>query len=88
VLRITRIDPIEDPETVKVEGRVAGPWVEELSRIAERALAESPRVVVDLSGVTFVDREGIELLRNLRARCAGLHGSSSYVAALLNGGRP
>jgi anti-anti-sigma regulatory factor len=86
VLRITRINATGDPETVKLEGRVAGPWVDELSRVVGRSLAESRRVVLDLSGVTFVDRDGIAVLRSLRARRAKLHGSSTFVAALLNGG--
>lgn len=85
-MRITRIDAAGDPETVKLEGRVAGPWVDELSRVAARSLAESTRVVLDLSGVTFVDHEGIELLRALRGQRAELKGSSTFIAALLNGG--
>jgi anti-anti-sigma regulatory factor len=86
VLRITRINAKGDPETVKLEGRVTGPWVEELSRTVDTSLAESPRVVLDLSGVTFVDEGGVRLLRTLRERRAELLGGSSFVSSLLNGG--
>jgi anti-anti-sigma regulatory factor len=51
--------------TLKLEGRITGPWVDELEHtwndIRETGL-ERP-VVVDLSEVSFVDSEGQELLR-------------------------
>ena len=63
MLRITQRDGC-----LVVEGRVAGPWVEELSRAAEELLsgADAPRL--DLSAVSYVDQAGAELLRALDRR--------------------
>jgi len=50
--------------TLKLEGRLAGPWVGELER-SWRAAKDDSRdkpVTVDLCEVTFVDAEGRKLL--------------------------
>jgi len=50
--------------TLKLEGRLAGPWVGELER-SWRAVKDDSRdkpVMVDLCEVTFVDAEGRKLL--------------------------
>ena len=57
----------EQPEatTLKLTGRVAGPWLRELSEVWQRLLPSLPRraLVVDLQDVTFADAEGARLLR-------------------------
>jgi anti-anti-sigma regulatory factor len=51
--------------TIRATGRLSGPWVAELRRsLASRDHGAS--VVLDLTDVSFVDRDGIELLRALR----------------------
>jgi len=60
-----------------IEGRVIGPWVVELERACERALAgTAAELTVDLSEVAFVDPDGLELLcglgrRGVRLDCSG-----------------
>ena len=50
-------------ECLVVEGRVAGPWVEELQRaLADDATAQA----IDVSGVGYVDAAGARLLRAAR----------------------
>lgn len=71
---------------LKVEGRIAGEWVQELAREVGRALAAAPTVVLDMSGVTYVDQAGVDLLRTLRERGAELTECSRFVRVLLNGG--
>lgn len=60
--------------TLTLEGRLAGPWVEELDR-CWRAVAKSERgrAVVDLTGVTFIDCEGKALLARMWQQGAKLH---------------
>jgi anti-anti-sigma regulatory factor len=63
MLKIT-IDNTMNAATLKLEGRLAGPWVGELER-SWRALKDDSRdkpVTVDLCEVTFVDAEGRKLL--------------------------
>jgi len=63
MLRITRQD-----ECLVVEGRVAGAWVQELSRAAEELIERAPAPRLDLSGVSYVDGDGARMLRRLEGR--------------------
>jgi len=63
MLKIT-IDNTVNAASLKLEGRLAGPWVEELER-TWRAIKDDSRdkpLTVDLCEVTFVDAKGRELL--------------------------
>ena len=62
MLRIT-ISKSQNATTLRVEGRLAGPWVDELER-AWRAAADpgAGPIWVDLSDVTFVGEDGKRLL--------------------------
>jgi hypothetical protein len=90
-----RISPVEStgPRVVlRVEGRVIGPWVDELRRSCETALGHTgARLTLDLRGVTFLDPDGIALVRGLLARDPGdvsVTNGSPFVSAQLRGSRP
>jgi hypothetical protein len=66
MLRITIREGAKGP-TIRLEGRIVGPWVEEFSR-AWHLLAPSlgSRVLhLDLRDVAFVDAKGTQLLREI-----------------------
>lgn len=90
MLRITTVEPeIEGrPVTLKLEGRLVGPWVDELRDVARDALSASRRLDLDLSGVRFVDAAGVELLRELHGEQAALRGAAGYVEELLRESLP
>jgi anti-anti-sigma regulatory factor len=50
-----------------IEGRLTGKWARELERCWRQATAipSSPRILVELRDVRFVDEEGRELLRQM-----------------------
>jgi anti-anti-sigma regulatory factor len=63
-LRIT-VEESEATMTVKLEGRVAGPYTAELDRIWELAspTLASRRLILDLRETTYADAGGIRALR-------------------------
>jgi hypothetical protein len=66
MLRIT-IHETAKGQTIQLEGKIAGPWVEEFNR-TWHSLAPSlgSRVLhLDLRGVAFVDANGRQLLREI-----------------------
>ena len=66
MLKITFKDTPECTR-IKLEGKLSGPWVEELERTwTEHSSRASENVIIDLSGVTFIDPGG----KNLLARMA------------------
>lgn len=69
--------------TLHLEGHLVGPWVGELQLSCDQALRESKRLTLDLTAVSLVDRDGINLLRKL-ARCeVALTNCSAFVALQL-----
>ena len=57
----------DDATRITLEGRLAGPWIGELERCwreSERTAA-GRRLIVDLTGVTFVEQEGKALLSQM-----------------------
>ena len=57
----------ENATRITLEGRLAGPWIEELERCWREAeqSAGGRRLVVDLTGVTFVEQEGKAVLTRM-----------------------
>lgn len=59
-------DAATESVSFMLEGRLAGPWVEELGMCWRQIAANSQsRAVVDLTGVTFVDADGKALLTRM-----------------------
>jgi len=77
MLRISRAN-----ECLVVEGRVAGPYVEELARAFGDDTAMK---AIDVSGVGYVDAAGARLLRRLVKQGITVRGSSAFVAETLKG---
>ena len=84
MLKIVCHESADKSITLKLEGRVIGPWVEEVKRLSENILGSGGTLTFDLSEVSFVDREGIDLFRKLRDRRAMFLSSSVFVAEQLN----
>jgi hypothetical protein len=66
MLRIT-VEGSEQTETIKLEGKIVGPWVEELSR-TWHVLAPSlgrKQLKLDMRSVAFVNDKGRRLLREI-----------------------
>jgi anti-anti-sigma regulatory factor len=78
MLRITVARKAELP-TLKLEGELSGPWVNELEHTWSEVLKESgPRrpVTVDLSDVTFISAAGQQLLKSMLREGANLQSRS------------
>lgn len=86
MLRITADNTVDGVAILKLEGRIAGPWVGELRRVAALSLAESGALRLDLSAVRFVDPDGAELLHELTRGPVEISSQSQFVDELLHGG--
>jgi anti-anti-sigma regulatory factor len=66
MLRIT-IHQTERGQTIQLEGKIVGPWVEEFDRTWHSLATSlgSKELLIDLRGVAFVDGKGRELLREI-----------------------
>jgi anti-anti-sigma regulatory factor len=83
VLRIT-IEEAAGETTVALDGRLAGPWVDELARSLESLTADGGGSIrVRLDGVTFIDDAGRALLRTVHSRGASLSGAGCMTRAIV-----
>jgi ABC-type transporter Mla MlaB component len=82
MLRISEMPRSSDRSTLLLEGRLRGPWVEELRR-SVAALGPVARVILDLQGLEFADAEGVALLRALRAEGAEIASASTFMTSLM-----
>src|SRR3989442_13754345 len=79
MLKIVLIENGRDAYTLRLEGLVVGPWVEELGKACEQAFTNSGRLTLHLTRVSFVDRDGVDLFRRLRSRHVVLSNCSRFV---------
>jgi outer membrane protein TolC len=85
MLRITTSD-VDEKVTLKLEGKLSGPWVEEFERCWHMSTDnyKNKGLVVDLSGVTFVDPAGKKLLCSISGSGAQLVGSGLMPKSLID----
>lgn len=79
MLRISVVSDSGQAVELQLEGNLAGPWVEELRRLADEALSQKKAVSLDLEGVRFVDTQGVALLREFSRRRISQANCSQFV---------
>lgn len=85
MLKITEQRVVEvDSLTLVLEGRLAGPWVEELSASWHQISPEQQcGATIDLAGVTFIDVRGKALLARLWRQGAELRASGCLTRCIV-----
>jgi hypothetical protein len=85
MLRISRVAAPNGAVTLRLEGQVRGPWVEELRRLCEQCLTTGSGLSLDLTDVSFIDLDGVALCHCLRDRQVEFLHCSPFVAEQLKG---
>ncbi len=84
MLRIAQVDkPSDSMLTLKLEGKLLGPWVDELRRVCEELRVPPSNLCLNLRGVTFVDAAGFSLLVDLVRRGTTVSECTGFVEELL-----
>lgn len=86
MLRITfntTFDHSNPAVTLRLEGQIVGCWVKEVELACARARADGSPIMLDLAGVSFIENDGLEMLRGLQG--VRLVNPSPFVAELLKG---
>jgi anti-anti-sigma regulatory factor len=68
MLKITRVATSNQEITLQLDGRVAGQWIELLRESAESVFAEGLRLTLDLENTSFIDCDGLALIKSLIGR--------------------
>ena len=88
MLKITEIARNDSGRTFKLEGKLLGPWVDELRNVCTQPFDRLEQVGLDLAAVTFVNAEGTELLRELIRQGIIITQCSAFIAELLHAEGP
>jgi len=83
MMRVSVVESSIQAVTLRVEGEVKGRWVAELGRACEESLSRNLRLNLDLSGVSFIDLDGISLFRGLTDRQVVLSNLGPFIAEQL-----
>ena len=85
MLRISRVEGrVSDSiPTLKLDGKLLGPWVEELSRACAAMEVPPNHLCLNLSAVTFIDSAGLAFLSDLIRRGTTISECSGFVQELL-----
>jgi ABC-type transporter Mla MlaB component len=86
MLRISPIDSGNHHVILRLEGRIAGPWVTELRRACEQVLGEGRALQLNLAEVSFLDHAGVALVRGLKVKGVDLADCSPFVLEELKAG--
>jgi hypothetical protein len=83
MLRITVVESNARAVTLRVEGRIAGPWVEELRTTCNVHTGPDPiQLHLELEDVSFADAAGVLYLKELRDQGVGLYDVSPFIREL------
>jgi hypothetical protein len=83
VLKISVIGDSEKRIEFALEGKLVGPWVDELCRLSDEALSQNKSLTLNLEKVWFVDARGAALLRDLAGRHVSQNNCSQFVSQLV-----
>ncbi len=84
-MRITRVAGTDGVARLSIEGRLTEAEVTELATSCEAYLAARHPLLLDLSGVTFVDAQALGVLHAVAQRGAVLTGCSPFLREMLGG---
>ena len=68
MLRISECHTTNEETTLRLEGRIVGHLVSEVQTACDAVFARGCKLVLDLSDVSFIDRNGLTLFQDLLNR--------------------
>jgi anti-anti-sigma regulatory factor len=83
MLRISITRLADGEALLSLEGLVRGRFAEELRRTCEPILAQGHHLTLDLSQVTFIDAQGVAVLRDLEKGNVAFSNPSTFVSEVL-----
>lgn len=85
MLKITETSKDEKTVTLRLDGKVVGVWVSDLERQCMYYRDEENKtVVLDFSGVTFIDNKGVRMLEKIKDERVKIVNCSLFTGALLH----
>jgi hypothetical protein len=84
MLIITCFEGSASTRTLKLEGKLVGPWIVELESAFDGTRLRPEQIRLDLAGLTFVDAEGARFLESRLREGTRVVACSGFVAEMLH----
>lgn len=84
MLRITKTSENGSPVTLKLEGKIHAEWVSLLEQECQTLVSEKKHVLLDFAEVTYIDIQGIKLIRSLPARRIRIINAPAFIEVLID----
>ena len=82
-VKITKINDKKDHTLLKVEGKLMAQDAEMLERTFD-VIENGELVAIDLSGVTFVDSDGAEIMGRLERKSVEMKGADFFIQSIID----
>jgi anti-anti-sigma regulatory factor len=79
MLRIVEEKMASNSTTLRLDGSIVGQWVELLRSSCEQVFQSDGHVILDLTGVSFADHDGVRLLWQIEQRQATIINCSPFL---------
>ncbi len=84
MLKITEASKDNKAVVLRLDGKVVGSWVSSLKQICQQYRdEENKNIVLDFSGVTFIDNKGVRMLWKIKNDRIKMVNCSPFVRLLL-----
>jgi ABC-type transporter Mla MlaB component len=83
MLRITENRVASNEMILLLEGQLTNHWIEIARETCEQVLSQNNQLVLDVAGVTFADRNGIEFLQTMLQQQVELKNCSPFLTEQL-----
>lgn len=83
MLRITENRVVTEDVILQFEGQVTNHWIAIAREACEQVLQQNNHLILDVAGVTFTDRNGIEFFQILMRRQVELRNCSPFLTEQL-----
>ncbi|MCI0623943.1 MAG: hypothetical protein L0387_20180 [Acidobacteria bacterium] len=83
MVRISEYGSSDGNRIIRLEGQVVGPCVTEVQTYCEGILSQGLTLTIDVAEVSFLDRKGVGLFRELMSQQVRLLNSSPFLNELL-----
>lgn len=85
MLRITEVSKDDEEITLRLEGKLVDTWIPELERTCLYHRDEKNKtVVLDFSGVTFIDKKGVRMLESIQDEKVKMINCCPFIQSLLS----
>jgi len=86
MFKITKTKEDENTINLRMDGKLVEEWLSEFEKLYFKIKKDKDkRIIIDLSGVSFIDDNGIDFIEKIKDRSIDIINCSPFIESLLGG---